>query len=987
MHAPRCQRCGAPLDSAADDVLCAACLLQSALEAGDGQTSESASPRLPRDFGGYRLIGQIGRGGMGVVYRAEHLELGRTVAIKLLLAGAHASEMALLRFRREAAAVAALQHPNIIAIHDYGEVDGQPYYTMDLIDGRDLAAECAGRPLPARRAAEILSVVADAVQHAHTRDVIHRDLKPSNVLIDKSGRPHLTDFGLAKHIGPEAGVTFAGQMLGSPNYVPPEQAAASTSIHGVASDVYGLGALLYHMLTGRAPFNAATPTETLRLVLETEPAPPHVLSPGLPRDLETICLTCLAKDPARRYASAAAVADELKRFLEHRPIVARAPGWIEHAGKFCRRHRVGVAFTLVFLTTLVVVAATVLSALLRERTALARALRAEQDQTAARTQAGEFAAFMAGDLGLTMQRYGNSAMLLRIAEQTDAYYRQLPRELRDRTARMAHAAALEQLAALRIYCRGDVTRGADAMREAATLRAGLARENPDDAEAAARQVWLEWRLAWATDHARANDPTWRQGLIDRLRGIMARHPESMAPRGCLAYLLCRMGRLIAFLDPTRTREGLALVIEGNALLDSVEWEDRQSIDDENHRYATIQGCRTMLASALQAAGEEASAIEVQEQCLAHFTAAWRSDTGHLMLRELLARTALELSRLVLRTSPCRARDAELLARDHYKALVGLDPENLSYRGPFIESHAYSLPCYRRQADWRGVRSALLDWDRAYAYIRERAPDWTPDFQHAELPLWIAETSALLGDVPEARRWLAESPGRFALQVRAQPDLDENLEQARAAQGAAYITLLAGDPPERAEFVTQARAQLEAVRSRRPDDPELTRRDAIMRGLEGVLLAREGRTDEAAVLLGASVPALLLQPADLPRLNVPVLRRFIIDAWCDVLSRAGRREEAIVSAEAMLAAQEAECARDRLDASLEERLAADLVRLAGLLNPSVPAEAARRRSLLERAASLIDGARARGAWQTAEDRRVSERLSTLLAAQSGAEPSP
>jgi serine/threonine-protein kinase len=246
-----------------------------------------------------------------------------------------------------------LQHPNIVAIHDYGECEGQPYYAMDLVPGRNLAELCAGRPLPAPQAAEILRQLAGAVYYAHQSGIVHRDLKPSNVLIGEDKRPRITDFGLAKMLGTVEGATLTGQMLGSPSYVAPEQAAGRFAEIGVATDVYGLGALFYHLVTGRAPFNAATPTETLRLVLDTEPPPPRLLNPGLPRDLETICLKCLAKEPARRYATAADVAEDVERFLNERPIKARPPTALYRMRKFARRHRAVVAATAAALLALV----------------------------------------------------------------------------------------------------------------------------------------------------------------------------------------------------------------------------------------------------------------------------------------------------------------------------------------------------------------------------------------------------------------------------------------------------------------------------------------------------------------------------------------------------------------------------------------------------------------------------------------------------------
>lgn len=368
------------MDTGRSGVLCPACVLRSALESGrgEGEGADDSRAGLPRPFGAYLLLEQIGRGGMGVVYRARQIGLDRMVAVKLLLGGGYSSEAAVTRFRLEAAAAARLQHPNIVAIHELGEIDDRPYYAMDLVHGRNLAEHSGGRPLPARQAAELLRVLARAVQHAHEHGVLHRDLKPSNVLIDDEGRPRITDFGLAKLLGTPEGATVTGQVLGSPSYVAPEQAGGGTGPIGVGSDVYGLGALCYHLLTGRAPFNAASPTETLSLVISADPVRPRLLNPTLPRDLETICLKCLAKEPARRYASAAELAEDVERYLNDRPIRARPLCLGYRSLQFFRRHRLACGAAIV-VAVLVAAGATSLIYALRAR-AIAQQRRTQIEQ-------------------------------------------------------------------------------------------------------------------------------------------------------------------------------------------------------------------------------------------------------------------------------------------------------------------------------------------------------------------------------------------------------------------------------------------------------------------------------------------------------------------------------------------------------------------------------------------------------------------------------
>jgi len=260
-------------------------------------------------FGDYVLEAEIAHGGMGVVYRARQTGLGRVVALKLLLLGRHAGAESVERFRREAQAAAALRHPNIVAIHEVGEHEGQHYFSMELVEGRNLAEALRAGPLPPRRAAEVARTIAAAVHYAHGQGVLHRDLKPSNVLLDAFGEVRLTDFGLAKKLDGSSDLTVTGQMVGTPNYLSPEAAAGRHDAVGPASDVYSLGALLYELLTGRPPFLAGSLAETLLRIRDAEPVAPQDLNPGVPRDLQTITLKCLEKEPARRYASAGALAE------------------------------------------------------------------------------------------------------------------------------------------------------------------------------------------------------------------------------------------------------------------------------------------------------------------------------------------------------------------------------------------------------------------------------------------------------------------------------------------------------------------------------------------------------------------------------------------------------------------------------------------------------------------------------------------------------
>lgn len=304
-------------------------------------------------LGDYYLEEQIAHGGMGVVYRAHQVSLARVVAVKLLLLGRHSSPDSIRRFYREAQSAAALRHPHIVPVYEVGESEGQPFLAMEYVEGRSLAEILRQGPLAPQRAARYAHTVAEAIAYAHSQGVLHRDLKPSNVLLDALDCIRLTDFGLAKKLDGSSDFTLTGEMLGSPNYLSPEQAEGRHTSVGPPSDIYGVGALLYELLTGRPPFLAASLADTLLRIRDTEPLPPSSLNPGIPRDLDTIVLKCLEKAPERRYASAEALAADLNRFLRHEPITARPVSAWERSLKWTRRNRLQAALFITIAASLI----------------------------------------------------------------------------------------------------------------------------------------------------------------------------------------------------------------------------------------------------------------------------------------------------------------------------------------------------------------------------------------------------------------------------------------------------------------------------------------------------------------------------------------------------------------------------------------------------------------------------------------------------------
>src|SRR5438067_2503825 len=358
-----CRKCGAKIFSDAPRGLCTACMLETALgilpdAVAEVDSSAGSLDELSRDnakptsgvkeavraatmlgeLGDYELLEEIGRGAQGVVFRARQKSLNRIVALKVISIGQWASKAHLKRFRLEAEAAARLEHPSIVPIHEVGERDGSCYFSMKLVEGGQLDEVVRRTPMSIRQAAELIAKVARTVHYAHEHGILHRDIKPGNILLDAKGEPHLTDFGLARLVETESTMTRTLDVLGTPSYMAPEQATGNNAAVSSVTDIYGLGAVLYQLLTGQPPFAGGATYETIKLLLDSEPRQPRLLNPKIDRDLSTICLKCLEKDPKRRYSSALALAEDLERWLKHKPIQARHTGVFARGTKWVRRN-------------------------------------------------------------------------------------------------------------------------------------------------------------------------------------------------------------------------------------------------------------------------------------------------------------------------------------------------------------------------------------------------------------------------------------------------------------------------------------------------------------------------------------------------------------------------------------------------------------------------------------------------------------------------
>jgi eukaryotic-like serine/threonine-protein kinase len=656
----------------------------------------------PPRIAGYEILGELGRGGMGVVYHAKQLSLGRDVALKIVLAGAHAGWSERSRLRVEAETVASMKHPNIVPIYEVGEQENIPYLALELIEGGSLAQALAIGPMASQEAAQMAETLAQAMSYVHERGVVHRDLKPANVLLTVDGVPKITDFGLAKWLDIPSGHTQSGVILGTPGYMAPEQAKGQASLVGPATDVYALGAILYEMLTGRPPFHASSAQETVQQLLTEDPVPPSRLQPRVSRDLETICLKCLQKEPERRYAGAAVLAADLRSLLSGRPIQARPTSSWERVAKWARRRPAVAALVgFILVATLALIALGVAdNARLQRQRAIARAER-DTARIAQRQSEADFRLALDAVKRFYTEVSENKLLLvptmdpvrIELLQRARDFYERIARERPDDSNVHAELGrAVWRLAAM-VGDSRSVPEGIVFMKQAIAIQERLVHQYPDRREFRsdlARSLNNLGIMHRSNSQRGLGAEDWKRALA--LREQLVRDaPKDFLSRRDLAQSLHNLGNWYRE-DRGHDRQAeeayrRALAIQNDltreaptaAGLPTDNSFSRFVVDPARIRY-DLAYTYYNLGSFYVGAGQSARADEELQQALDHLDRLVREQPGRAAYRQLLSKTHYELGHLhqsdgqLTRTATAWTRSRELL-----QALVGEHPANWNYR--------------------------------------------------------------------------------------------------------------------------------------------------------------------------------------------------------------------------------------------------------------------------------------------------------------------
>jgi serine/threonine-protein kinase len=760
----------------------------------------SASPAGGRAFGDYELLRELGRGGMGVVYQAWQSSLSRTVALKMILAGAHAGPEELARFRAEAEAVARLQHPNIVQIYQVGEHDGRPYFALEYVEGGSLERKLAGAPRPPREAAALAETLARTVHYAHQRGIVHRDLKPANVLLTEDGTPKITDFGLAKIlVGARGDPTQTGAVLGTPGYMAPEQASGRPREVGPAADVYALGAILYECLTGRPPFLGETPLDTLEQVRALDPIPPRQLQPKVPLDLETICLKCLRKEPGQRYGSALDLAEDLRRFLGGESIRARPVGATGRLWRWCRR-KPAVAILATALAVALVAGFIGLTVLWQR--ADRHRIQAERERAEALTNlrlareaADNYATRVSENLRLRQEDL--RPLRKELLETVVPFYEKLVEgHSDDPEVQAERGKAYFRLGMLTAEI-DDKAKAAALFEQAVAIFDQLARGHPDDPayqKELARACNDLGNMYHDLREADRAERAYRQAVAVRER-LAAKDPDDAENRCDLARHYHNLGSLYAFSRRRADAEeafGHAEELLAQLLRDGADNREYQNL---------LAGTHLNRGNLYLRAADWAAAEKSLEACRGLAADLIARDASDATARNALGVALLNLGQVSLRTNrPAKARESYAQALPHLEKLAQDNPSVLDYQDRLATCHIGLGACHQMAREPRQAEEAYL---RAVAIYEDRlAPHFAaaPNYQArlAEARRRLAALYASRGEGKKAVEAFGKALDALMPLAREHPDVDDYYASLAECTGQMLGYYQAAGQPARAE---------------------------------------------------------------------------------------------------------------------------------------------------------------------------------------------
>jgi tetratricopeptide (TPR) repeat protein len=833
---------------------------------GPGSRPARVAEVLP-SVPGYEVLGVLGRGGMGVVYKVLQLRLNRVAALKMILAGDHAGPEAAVRFLGEAEAIARLNHPHIVQIFTCGDHDGRPYIEMECVDGGSLADRLDGTPWPARDAAALIETVARAIHEAHRLGIVHRDLKPANILLTADGTPKVADFGLAKWVGVETGLTRTSWVVGSPSYMAPEQAQGKAGVVGPAADVYSLGAVLYELLTGRPPFKAATMLETLAQVKSAEPVSPTRLQPNLPRDLVTVCLKCLEKEPPRRYATAVDLAEDLRRFAAGEVILARPAGAARRGWRWCRREPAWAALAATLAVGFVGVATQWWRAErhLRLEIAAHRALREARDREQEASRREEEARRRAHERFLLgMKAIGGYSTLAgqdellkdpeleglrkKLLGTALEFYTELQSSLEADPAPQARSPLAEAYCRLG-YLRAEVGPKAEALaayRRALAIWEELVAADPENVTSRAGLAETQTMIGIQSRAGGRRDEAFRafERAISTARGLVRDHPAVAHYRGDLAWCLNNLGAIQA--ESGRPDEAIRSQAEALAIREALA---RESPADFQCR-ADLAWCLNDLGGAMYAAGRSADALATHRRALAICEGLTATGPAAHPDRSGLVRSQLAVGFLLRKTG--RGAEAMRVFEPGLavaRALVRDHPTVALYRTQLADC-LYNMGII--QADGGRRDESVRSQEEALA-IREALARGDPDDPERQSALaWSLEVLGLAldaaGHPDNGLRRVDRAIAALEGLGRDYPTHTEYRERlGDCLEGQGVLRRRIGDPAASGSF-EQSLAIREALAGH--DPASISYQDALGRGYLqlAVVRAAAGRTDEALVLI-------------------------------------------------------------------------------------------------------------------------------------------